>query len=98
MSASQALQYIGAATTLLLTYKAISFTRIYFIPSKLHLYNPSGDSWALITGSTNGIGEGFAHALCAKNFNVVLHGRNQQKLDTLRSSLSSKHAPIFLVN
>jgi 17beta-estradiol 17-dehydrogenase / very-long-chain 3-oxoacyl-CoA reductase len=91
MSASQALQYIGAATTLLLTYKAISFTRIYFIPSKLHLYNPSGDSWALITGSTNGIGEGFAHALCAKNFNVVLHGRNQQKLDTLRSTLQKQY-------
>ncbi|KAI4848922.1 NAD(P)-binding protein [Aureobasidium sp. EXF-8845] len=91
MSTSQALQYLGTATALLLTYKVISFTSIYFKPSKLHLYNQSGDSWALITGSTNGIGEGFAHALCAKNFNVVLHGRNQQKLDTLRSTLQKQH-------
>lgn len=91
MSTSQALQYLGAATALLLTYKAISFTSIYFKPSKLHLYNPSGDSWALVTGSTNGIGEGFAHALCAKNFNVVLHGRNQRKLETLKSTLQKQY-------
>jgi 17beta-estradiol 17-dehydrogenase / very-long-chain 3-oxoacyl-CoA reductase len=91
MSTSQALQYLGAATVLFLTYKVISSTSIYFKPSKLHLYNPSGDSWALITGSTNGIGEGFAHALCAKNFNVVLHGRNQQKLDTLKSTLQKQY-------
>jgi 17beta-estradiol 17-dehydrogenase / very-long-chain 3-oxoacyl-CoA reductase len=91
MSTSQALQYIGAATALLLTYKVISFTSIYSKPSRLHLYNPTGDSWALITGSTNGIGEGFAHALCVKNFNVVLHGRNQQKLDTLKSTLQKQY-------
>jgi 17beta-estradiol 17-dehydrogenase / very-long-chain 3-oxoacyl-CoA reductase len=91
MSASQALQYLGAATALLLAYKAISFTSIYLKPSKLHFYNPSGDSWALITGSTSGIGEGFAHALCAKNFNAVLHGRNQQKLDTLKSTLQKQY-------
>jgi 17beta-estradiol 17-dehydrogenase / very-long-chain 3-oxoacyl-CoA reductase len=91
MSTSQALQYLGAATALLLTYKAISFTSIYFKPSKLHLYNPSGNSWALVTGSTNGIGEGFAHALCAKNFNVVLHGRNQRKLETLKSTLQKQY-------
>ena len=91
MSASQALQYLGAATALRIAYKAISFTSIYLKPSKLHLYNPSGDSWALITGSTSGIGECFAHVLCAKNFNVVLHGRNQQKLDTLKATLQKQY-------
>ncbi|KAI4718155.1 NAD(P)-binding protein [Aureobasidium sp. EXF-10727] len=91
MSTSQALQYVGAATALLLTYKAISFITIYLKPSQLHLYNPSGDSWALVTGSTNGIGEGFAHALCAKNFNVLLHGRNDQKLSTLKQTLEKKY-------
>jgi len=91
MSASEALQYLGAATALFFAYKAISFTSVYLKSSKLHLYNPSGDSWALITGSTSGIGEGFAHALCAKNFKVVLHGRNQQKLDTLKATLQKQY-------
>lgn len=91
MTVSLALEYLGAATALLLTYKVISFTSIYLKPSKLHRYNPSKNSWALVTGSTSGIGEGFAHALCAKSFNVLLHGRNQEKLDNLKSTLEKKY-------
>ncbi|CAD0115046.1 unnamed protein product [Aureobasidium uvarum] len=94
MSTTQTLEVIGAATALLLTYKAISFISIYLKPSQLHLYNPSGNSWALVTGSTNGIGEGFAHALCAKNINVLLHGRNEQKLSTLKSTLERQYPEV----
>ncbi|KAG9513914.1 putative short chain dehydrogenase/reductase, partial [Aureobasidium melanogenum] len=91
MSLSSTLEYLGAATALLLTYRAISFCSIYLKPSTLHRYNPSGHSWALVTGSTAGIGEGFAHALCAKSFNVVLHGRDTKKLSALKSTLSQKY-------
>lgn len=91
MSISSTLEYLGAATALLLTYRAISFCSIYLKPSTLHRYNPIKNSWALVTGSTSGIGEGFAHALCAKRFNVLLHGRNQQKLDNLKSTLSQEY-------
>ncbi|KAH0364983.1 putative short chain dehydrogenase/reductase, partial [Aureobasidium melanogenum] len=91
MSLSSTLEYLGAATALLLTYRAISFCSIYLKPSTLHRYNPSGNSWALVTGSTAGIGEGFAHALCAKNFNVILHGRSPRKLSALKSTLESKY-------
>lgn len=91
MTISSSLEYLGAATALLLTYKVISFTSIYLKPSTLHRYNPSKNSWALVTGSTSGIGEGFAHALCAKSFNVLLHGRNQEKLDNLKSTLEKKY-------
>ncbi|KAK5999521.1 hypothetical protein QM012_005374 [Aureobasidium pullulans] len=91
MSLSSALKYLGAATALLLIYKASSFCNIYLMPSTLHRYNPTKNSWALVTGSTAGIGEGFAHALCAKSFNVLLHGRNPQKLSALKSTLEKKY-------
>ncbi|KAH0346395.1 putative short chain dehydrogenase/reductase, partial [Aureobasidium melanogenum] len=94
MIISSGLEYLGAATALLLTYKAISFISIYLKPSTLHRYNSSGHSWALVTGSTAGIGEGFAHALCAKNFNVVLHGRDTQKLSALKSTLEKKYLKV----
>jgi 17beta-estradiol 17-dehydrogenase / very-long-chain 3-oxoacyl-CoA reductase len=39
------------------------------------------------TGATDGIGRGFAEELCEKGFNVVLHGRNEQKLNAERKKL-----------
>ena len=43
----------------------------------------------LITGSTDGIGLETAKALAADNHNVLLHGRNQAKLDTAEAELRS---------
>ncbi|KAI5204527.1 NAD(P)-binding protein [Aureobasidium subglaciale] len=88
MGLSDTLTYLGGATALFLTYKATSFASIYLKSGNLQRYNHNNNSWALVTGSTSGIGEGFAHALAAKNFNLLLHGRNQQKLDTLKSTLA----------
>jgi 17beta-estradiol 17-dehydrogenase / very-long-chain 3-oxoacyl-CoA reductase len=48
------------------------------------------NSWAVITGSTDGIGEGFAHALAAKGFNIVQVSRNQLKLEKTAADLRSK--------
>ena len=38
-------------------------------------------SWALVTGSTDGIGYCFVQALAKRGFNVVLTGRDQAKLE-----------------
>lgn len=50
----------------------------YFLyPSPLHRYlgNQQGkSSWALVTGASDGIGEGFAHELCSHGFNVIIMG------------------------
>lgn len=37
-------------------------------------------SWAFITGSTDGIGLGYAKGLAKRGFNIILTGRNQEKL------------------
>ena len=37
-------------------------------------------SWALITGSTDGIGKAFAIALAKRGFNIVIFGRKEETL------------------
>lgn len=45
------------------------------------------DSWALITGSTDGIGWAFAKALAHRGFNLILVARNEEKLKTTSAEL-----------
>ncbi|KAJ5925870.1 hypothetical protein N7454_007380 [Penicillium verhagenii] len=75
------LAYVGLAA---LSYTTFKFTRqatVYLLPSALtKTHNPNGKNWALVTGATDGIGFGFCQELCARGFNVILHGRNAEKL------------------
>ena len=48
------------------------------------------DSWALVTGASDGIGFGVCQELAARGFHIILHGRNQQKLDRRASDLSKE--------
>ena len=72
---------------------AFSLTRQaanFLLPSTLcKHYNPTKTNWALVTGATDGIGFGFSQELCARGFNVVLHGRNAEKLERRRRELQA---------
>lgn len=85
--------YTGLLTSLYLLSKLTNHIYIYHLrPSSLdrclhrHRRTTSGkesesrssSSWALITA--DGIGLAFAQELCARGFNVFLHGRNRDKL------------------
>ena len=75
------LSYIGAATTCYWTLQLARHLYDYFRPTALPRYSPTGkDSWALVTGASDGIGFGFAQELSQRGFNVFLHGRNLEKL------------------
>lgn len=86
---------IGAFYSTSLLYSLCSFTYLHFLrPSQLCRYAkaPGGTpAWALITGSSDGLGLGFAAELLANGFNVILHGRNPTKLERVRSALLSQY-------
>jgi 17beta-estradiol 17-dehydrogenase / very-long-chain 3-oxoacyl-CoA reductase len=83
------LSAIGLATLTYLTYKLTCQAIIYLLPSQLSRYNRPGTNWALVTGATDGIGFGFSQELCARGFNVILHGRNGEKLAQRAAELSA---------
>ncbi|KAI0453401.1 short chain dehydrogenase/reductase [Xylaria acuta] len=82
---------LGASLMLYVSYKLLDTTRLYTRPSGLHRYlytNASGrHAWALITGSSNGIGKCLAFELAGHGFNIVIHGRNADKLEGVRNEL-----------
>lgn len=64
----------------------------YIRPSKLQIYcHSETGSWALVTGASDGIGRGFVDELLSNGFNVLLHGRNQEKLEGIIKELAQKH-------
>ncbi|OQE17587.1 hypothetical protein PENSTE_c020G07540 [Penicillium steckii] len=84
------LSYIGLATLVYTTFKFTRSATTFLLPSSLNRYNPTKTNWALVTGASDGIGFGFCEELCARGFNVLLHGRNREKLAQRAGELSAK--------
>lgn len=55
-------------------------------------------SWALITGPTDGIGKAFAFQLARKGLNLVLVGRNPDKLKDVSEAIKSKFGSTQIKN
>ncbi|RDX67505.1 Very-long-chain 3-oxoacyl-CoA reductase 1, partial [Mucuna pruriens] len=56
-------------------------------PKKLKEYG----SWAIITGSTDGIGKAMAFELASKGLNLLLVGRNPLKLEATSKEIRERH-------
>ena len=87
---------IGIASTSLFTLKALRFIYTYIRPSSILRYHhlqplTNHPPWALITGSSDGIGKSYASLLASKGFNIILHGRNPLKLETIRQTMQDAH-------
>ncbi|KAI1817432.1 hypothetical protein GGS20DRAFT_574888 [Poronia punctata] len=71
---------------------------LYTRPSTLHTYlcpDSSGrPPWALITGASSGIGKNLSFELASTGFNIVLHGRNPTKIETVKRELEKKYPGI----
>ena len=59
--------------------------------SSIELFNLKGKR-ALITGSSQGIGFALAKGLNSAGAEIVLNGRNKEKLDKAAKSLKSAHS------
>ena len=85
---------IGALSTALAVGKTLGLIRIYLLPSRFSRYaHSSADGsppWAMVTGASDGIGRAFAGELAGRGFNVVLHGRNPEKLGRVMADLQAK--------
>nr|POE63295.1 very-long-chain 3-oxoacyl-coa reductase 1 [Quercus suber] len=60
-------------------------------PSALQRYcHAETGSWALVTGASDGIGRAFADELLDRGFNVLLHARNEEKLQGIQAALRDR--------
>lgn len=57
------------------------------LPRFLFRSEGQGESWALVTGASDGIGRGCSEELLSRGFNVILHGRNASKLEGVKAEL-----------
>ncbi|KAH7847379.1 hypothetical protein Vadar_025436 [Vaccinium darrowii] len=97
-SVSQQLKSQPIWLLLLLTLGSLSLSKLVFAflqwvyvnflrpPKNLKKYG----SWALVTGPTDGIGKGFAFQLAKKGLNLILVGRNPDKLKDVSDSILAK--------
>lgn len=87
MAIEKYIYYLGALTAIYLIASFLQFAFLYLRPSSLLSYHHQKQSWALVTGASDGIGFALAHELCYRGFNVILHGRNPAKLEGVKSTL-----------
>lgn len=81
-----------ALGSLKLLFSLLSLLRWVYVnflrpPKNLKKYG----SWAVVTGPTDGIGKGFAFQLARKGLNLVLVGRNPDKLKDVSDSIMAKY-------
>jgi 17beta-estradiol 17-dehydrogenase / very-long-chain 3-oxoacyl-CoA reductase len=63
-----------------------------FLRKRLNLKQRYGtNTWALITGATDGIGKAFCEELAREGFNIILVSRNVDKLKTVAAEIEVKH-------
>ena len=85
---------LGLLSFLKLSFSLLRWAYVTFLrPGKnLKKYG----SWALITGATDGIGKSFAFQFARKGLNLVLVGRNPQKLNEVSASIKSKYSSVCI--
>ena len=54
-----------------------------------------GDTWAVVTGATDGIGLGFCEELVSRGFNVCLISRNAEKINKVIKNLEASRPEKF---
>ncbi len=64
-----------------------TLTFIYFFSVQVNIAATYG-GWAVVTGSTDGIGKEYAHAIAKRGMNVVLISRNETKLRAVADEIS----------
>ena len=91
METSHVVFGFGVAAISYISLRFLRFIYLYTRPSSIKRYLYGDSPWALVTGASDGIGLGIAHELAANGFNVVLHGRNPEKLERTKIQLEGEY-------
>ncbi|KAM5472959.1 hypothetical protein MauCBS54593_002672 [Microsporum audouinii] len=85
----------GVATVVCILVNLLSVAYKFLHRSRLPKYLHDGkESYAFITGATDGIGRSMAYELAKNGFNLVLHGRNCEKLQAITEDLQDQYPAI----
>ena len=87
---------IGILWSTQTTFRLVEFFHLYFLrrtslPKYVSAPSSKSETWALVTGASDGIGLAFAEELLSRHINVVLHGRNKSKLESVQTNLLRKY-------
>jgi 17beta-estradiol 17-dehydrogenase / very-long-chain 3-oxoacyl-CoA reductase len=88
------LQFVGTLTLSLIAVKIYKFIDLYFLKESTlprYLHPKNRQAYALVTGSSDGIGLETAKALQSRGFNIILHGRNSTKLSKLAEKMNEDY-------
>lgn len=86
----QLLTGVGALFCLRQAYRFSRFIWIYcFRPSSVGKYLHGPTPYALVTGASDGIGKAVATELYDKGFNLIIHGRNEEKTRKVAEELKA---------
>lgn len=86
-SVTQVVSAIGWLVVLKLVYDLLQLVAVYTLTSKVNRYLYGTAPYALVTGATDGIGKAVAQELYKLGFNLILHGRNPEKLESVRKEI-----------
>ncbi|NXY06093.1 HSDL1 protein, partial [Pteruthius melanotis] len=93
----EALAIVGAWYTVRkcvsLAFDTYSALRLHVIPKlsgEIDLVKKYG-KWAVVTGSTDGIGKAYAEELAKRGVNIILVSRNKEKLEAVSRSISETY-------
>jgi len=83
------LAQLGALVVLRIFYSVASYLYRKFVrkPKDVLSYG----KWAVVTGSTSGIGEAFCHELASRGMSVLQISRNEEKLKSVAKDVKAKH-------
>jgi 17beta-estradiol 17-dehydrogenase / very-long-chain 3-oxoacyl-CoA reductase len=89
----EVLWWVGVGTLLYFLYLIVNFVLTNFVLTSYDLskYGAGKGGWALVTGSSDGIGKCYAEELAKEGFNLILVSRTESKLRELGSKLSEQY-------
>ena len=90
------LLFLGFITLVPAFYNLFSFIYRKFLrfPKNLMKVYGKEDSWAVVTGSSDGIGKAFCEALGKRGFNICFIARNPEKLAQVRKEFQAQYPSV----